>query len=61
MTNQAPASDELRRLDLQLTGLVFARAVREREGATGEELRRYSEEIARQRRRLAERGAQAAA
>jgi hypothetical protein len=57
----ATAVAELRRLDLQLTGLVYARAVREREGATGEELRRYSEEIDRQRRRLAERGAKVAA
>lgn len=60
MTNDTRA-DELRRLDLQLSGLVYARSVREREGASGEELRRYSEEIARQRRRLAERGARAAA
>ena len=43
---------EQRRIDLQLSGLVYARTVRAREGATGEELRRYSREIARQRRLL---------
>ena len=47
-------AEKLRRLDLQISGLVYARTIREREGASGEELRRYSEEIARQRRLRAE-------
>jgi len=41
---------ELRRLDLQITGLVYARAVREQAGAPADELERYGREIARQRR-----------
>ena len=40
----------LRRLDLQITGLVYARAVREQAGAPPHELELYEREIARQRR-----------
>jgi hypothetical protein len=45
---------ELRRVDLQITGLVYVRAMRERAGAGPDELARYSAEISRQRRRLRE-------
>jgi len=41
---------ELRRIDLQITGLVYARAVREQAGGSRAELDRYTREIARQRR-----------
>jgi hypothetical protein len=54
MPPELHSSGELRRLDLQITGLLFARAIREREGASGDELRRYSDEIAHQRRVLRE-------
>jgi hypothetical protein len=40
----------LRRLDLQITGLVYAHEVREQAGATRHELELYEREIARQRR-----------
>lgn len=45
---------ELRRVDLQITGLVYARAMREQAGAPPRELDLYSSEISRQRRRLTE-------
>jgi hypothetical protein len=41
---------QLRRLDLQITGLVYARAVREQDGASAQELDLYEREIVRQRR-----------
>jgi hypothetical protein len=47
-------ANALRRLDLQITGLVYARAIRERSGASKHELDGYSMEIARQRRHRAE-------
>ena len=40
----------LRRLELQIAGLAYARTAREEAGAGGEELVRYSAEIARRRR-----------
>jgi hypothetical protein len=44
---------ELRRLDLQITGLVYARAVREQSGAPEAELERYGREIEQRRRERA--------
>jgi len=51
--SQHPSPAELRRLQLRITGLVYARAVREAAGARPDELARYSTEIDREQRRLA--------
>jgi len=50
--------DELgtRETELQLKGLIYVRALRAAAGASNEELRQFSDEIGRQRRRLEKRG-----
>jgi hypothetical protein len=45
-------SARARRIDLQLTGLIYARALRERAGASADELQVYTDEIRRQRERI---------
>jgi hypothetical protein len=44
---------ETRNIELQLTGLIYVRALRAAGGASAEELQRFSKEIKRQRSRLA--------